>query len=110
MAERRCPSKETSSPSTDEVGETREVDAATGLDGLRGERRGETALACFGRTEEVDHLVAADKIELGKRKNAVAVVGWNVKSKPASLLMVDSLATRSAIFTRRFSRCAIRAS
>src|SRR5262249_60303971 len=30
--------------------------------------------------------------------------GWNEKSKPASVLMVESLAIRSAIFTRRFSR------
>ena len=30
--------------------------------------------------------------------------GWKEKSNPASVLMVDSLAIRSAIFTRRFSR------
>ena len=30
--------------------------------------------------------------------------GWKVKSKPASVLMVESLAILSAVFTRRFSR------
>ena len=30
--------------------------------------------------------------------------GWNEKSKPVRVLMVESLAILSAIFTRRFSR------
>src|SRR5262245_46781824 len=30
--------------------------------------------------------------------------GWNEKSKPARVLIVESLAMRSAILTRRFSR------
>src|SRR5579859_2368312 len=33
-------------------------------------------LACSGWAEEVDHLVAVDKVELGEGENAVAVERW----------------------------------
>jgi hypothetical protein len=39
----------------------------------------------------MDHLVAVDEVELSERQDAVrSSAGWNVKAKPASVLMVES--------------------
>jgi hypothetical protein len=88
----------------DEVGERDEVDAAASLD-LDTEREREVRLAGARRPEQMDHLVAVDEVELGEGQDAVAVERrLKVKSKPASALMVESLAITSAALTRRFSR------
>jgi hypothetical protein len=75
--------------STDDVGETCEVDATACLDGLDAKGSGEVALAGPWWAKEVDHLVAIDEVELSKGENAVASSeGWNEKSKPARVLVV----------------------
>ena len=57
----------------DNVGERGEVDAAPGADRLNAEGNGEMGLAGAGRPKQVQHLVAADKIELRQGQNTVAV-------------------------------------
>src|SRR5205807_600888 len=57
----------------DDVGERREVDAATGADGLDAERRGQVTLSGAGLADEVDHLMTIDEVELRQCQNLVAV-------------------------------------
>ena len=59
--------------SADDVGKACKIDAATGLHSFHAQRRGEMALAGSGWAEEVDHLMAVDKVELGQRENAIAI-------------------------------------
>src|SRR4029077_15610362 len=54
---------------------TGEVDAAASLHGFDAKRGGEMAFAGSGWTEEVNPLIAIDKIKLGKRENAMGVEG-----------------------------------
>jgi hypothetical protein len=62
------------------------------------------ALARPRRAQEVDHLGAVDEVEPSKGGCGFdRGTAGNEKSNPASVLMVDSLAIRSAIFVRRFS-------
>ena len=51
---------------SDDVGEGREVDAASGLDRLDAECHRQVAFTGAGRAEDVDDLVAVDELELGE--------------------------------------------
>ena len=55
------------------IQETLAVDVMSGADCLDAEGNGEVGLAGAGRPEQVQHLVAADEIELRQGEDAVAV-------------------------------------
>ena len=61
------------SEAVDDVGERREVDAASGADRLHAQGDGEVGLAGAGLADEVDHFVAIDELQLRQGEDAVAV-------------------------------------
>ena len=89
----------------DEVGERDEVDAAPGLDRLDPEGDRKVALAGAGGPSRWTTSWRSTKSSWARARTRLrSSDGWKVKSKPASVLMVESLAITSAVLTRRFSR------
>ena len=58
----------------DDVGEGREVDAATGLHRFDAERHRQVRLAGAGRAENMKHLAAVDELELGEGQDRLQVL------------------------------------
>ncbi len=61
------------------IGEACKIDAAAGLHGLDAECRGEMTFARSGWAEEVDHLVAVDKVELGEVGISLGLLGDDLR-------------------------------
>src|SRR5262249_18789731 len=89
----------------DDIGQAGKVDAAARLHSFNTQCRCEMALAGSRRSRKwITSLRSMKSGWASARTRLRSSEGWNEKSNPASVLMVESLAVRSAILTRRFSR------
>ena len=93
----------------DQIGQGGAVDASAGLHRRDAERCGQMTLPGARRPEEVDHLGAADEVELGQGGDPIwrSSDGWKPKSKPSRVFTGSSLAVRRATSIRRVSRVAL---
>ena len=92
----------------DDVGERAEVDAAAGFDRLDAEGEAQMGLAGSGWTDQMEASARSMNCSpASARTRFLSSEGWKAKSKPARVLIAESLAIWTAILTRRFSRWSV---